>query len=124
MRYSTLSAGICATPMSSSRLVSDSTNAAASIAARTCAPYTASPSWETLAARRARSAARSGSPGDTIAQPSMKICAPICSATTLPFMAMEPLSGAGTPDARRMNAVCSVELPRPPHQRMVRFSIR
>ena len=49
----------------------------------------------------ARSAASSGSPGQTMAQPSMKICAPICSATTSPLRAIEPLRGAGMPCFRR-----------------------
>ena len=51
----------------------------------------------------------------------MKIWAPICSATTLPFSAMEPLAGASMPEDGRMYAVCSVELPNPPHHRIVRF---
>ena len=71
---------------------SSSTKAWASIAARTCAAWTAAPSWLTCAARRARSAAASGSPGWTIAQPSMKIWAPICSATTWLLSAIEPLA--------------------------------
>ena len=45
--------------------------------------------------------ARSGSPGATIAQPSMKIWAPICSASTLPFNSIEPLAGASNPLTRR-----------------------
>ncbi len=44
----------------------------------------------------------------------MKIWAPICSATTGPFRAIEPLSGAGTPALSRRKAVCSVESPIPP----------
>ena len=91
------SAGICATPMSNRRSRSSSTKAWASIAARTCAAWTAAPSWLTDAARRARSAAASGSPGWSIAQPSMKIWAPICSATTWPLRAIDPLAGAGMP---------------------------
>ena len=50
-------------PVSIRRLMSLSTKACASIAARTCAPWMATPSWETLPALRARSAASSGSPG-------------------------------------------------------------
>ena len=124
MRRTTLSAGAKAMPVSKSLSMSSSTKACASIAARTWAPWTASPSWETLPARRAKSAARSGSPGHTMAQPSMKICAPICSATTLPFSAALPLRGASMPAFKRRYAVCSVELPRPPHHRMVRPSMR
>ena len=50
---------------------------------------------------RASSEASSGSPGATIAQPSINICAPICSATTLLFRAIDPLSGAWMPFLRR-----------------------
>ena len=89
------------TPVSSRASIFDSVNAAASIAASTWAPYTASPSWLTLPALPASAAASSGSPGATIAQPSMKIWAPICSATTLLLRAMEPLCGASTPCLRR-----------------------
>ena len=52
----------------------------------------------------------------------MKICAPICSATVLPLVAIEPLAGASTPRLKLSQAVCSVELPLPPHQRIERFS--
>jgi hypothetical protein len=37
-----------------------------------------------------------------MAQPSMKICEPICSATTLPFSPIEPLRGASMPAFRRL----------------------
>ena len=70
-----------------------------------------SPSCETLAALRAKRAARSGSPGLTRPQVSMKICPPICSATAAPFWAMEPERGAGMPAHRFRKAVCSVETP-------------
>ena len=62
-------------------------------------------------------------PGATIAQPSMKICEPICSEITLPFVSRLPLFGARIPLFKRWYAVCSVELPTPPHQKMVRRSI-
>ena len=89
------------TAVSSRVSMLDSVNAAASIAASTWAPYTASPSWLTLPALAASAAASSGSPGATMAQPSMKIWAPICSATTLVLRAMEPLRGASMPFLRR-----------------------
>ena len=111
------------TAVSISACRSRSTNAWASMAAITWAPWIAAPSWLTLAARPASAAASSGSPGATMAQPSMKICAPICSATTWPFVAIAPLAGAATPRLSRMNAVCSVELPMPPHHRIVRRSM-
>ena len=57
-----------------------------------------------------------GSPGQVSAKPSTKICAPTCSATTVPLRAIEPLSGGRMPDFIRRYAVCSVELPSPPHQ--------
>jgi len=75
-----------------------------------------------LAACSARRAASAGFPGATIAQPSMKICAPICSATVWPLTAIEPLAGASTPRRKLSQAVCSVDLPWPPHHRMARFS--
>ena len=109
--------------MSSRRCTSRSPNAAASIAASMAALCNASPSWLTEPARVARLAACAGLPGDTIVQPSMKNCAPICSATTRPLRAIDPLSGAGTPRFRRRNAVCSVELPTPLHHRIVRPSM-
>ena len=43
------------------------------------------------------SAARCGLPGFTQPQLSMKICPPICSATVVPFCAIEPDCGAGMP---------------------------
>ncbi len=52
----------------------------------------------------------------------MKVCAPICSATVVPLVAMEPEAGAGMLFLRLSQAVCSVELPLPPHHRMARFS--
>ena len=58
---------------------------AASQAATNMPPCTPSPSWETAAALRAKRAARSGLPGFTSPQASMKICPPICSATARPF---------------------------------------
>ena len=45
----------------------------------------------------ARPAARSGSPGLIMPQPSMKICEPICSDTTCELSALDPLCGAGIP---------------------------
>ena len=48
----------------------------------------------------------------------MKICAPICSATVVPLVAMEPEAGAAMPFLRLSQAVCSVELPLPPHHRI------
>ena len=48
----------------------------------------------------------------------MKICAPICSATVSPLTAIEPLAGASIPRFRLSQAVCSVELPLPPHHRI------
>mgnify|MGYP000550194181 CR=1 FL=1 len=59
-----------------------SPEAMASSTASTTAPSTAAPSWLTRAACAASLAAWSASPGETMAQPSMKIWAPICSATT------------------------------------------
>ena len=81
------------------------------------------PSWLTEAAARASRAARSGAPGLASAQPSMKICAPICSAIALPFSAIEPLAGAACPWCKRSQAVCSVERLMPPHHRMVLSSM-
>ena len=81
------------------------------------------PSWLTLAASLAILAARSGLPGFAMAHVSIKISEPICSAMLRPFNSMEPLFGALIPFLRRRYAVCSVLLERPPHQRMVSFSI-
>ena len=50
----------------------------------------------------------------------MKIWAPICSASAIPFVAMAPLAGAGMPRLSRSHAVCSVELPLPPHHKVER----
>ena len=86
------------------------------------AASTASASWLTEAAARACSIARRGSPGLAIPHASMKICAPICSAMAGPLRRIEPLSGAGMPEASRRNAVCSVERARPPNQSTVLFS--
>ena len=74
--------------------MSRDTKASASIAAHNLAASTAAPSWLTRAACSARRAASAGSPAATIAQPSMKICAPICSATVRPLTSIEPLAGA------------------------------
>ena len=49
----------------------------------------------------------SGLLGATIAQPSMKICKPISSATCSSFNSIKPLRGAIMPLLRRKNAVCS-----------------
>ena len=110
-------------PSSSTVSTSGATNAAATMAATIRAACNASPSWLTLAAAWARSAARAGSAGQVIANPSQKIWAPTCSDTTRPFSSAEPDSGASTPARRRRYAVCSVEFPRPPHQRTVRSGI-
>ena len=104
--------------------MSFSTNAAATMRATTFAARTASPSCETRAAPSANFSARSGSPGATMPNASMKICAPLCSDTIFPLRFIEPDSGDGTPCLRRIHAVCSVESETPPHQRIVRFSIR
>jgi|GEM_PF-3882574 len=74
--------------------------AAAMHAAMNRAPFTPSPSCDTLAAVAAYSAALSGRPGHTRPQVSMNICPPICSATVRPLRAIEPDSGAGMPAFR------------------------
>ena len=102
--------------------MSDEPKASASIAAHSIAACTDSPSWLTLPACSASRAASSGWRGATIAQPSMKICAPICSATVDPLVSIEPEAGAATPRLRFSQAVCSVELPLPPHHRIERSS--
>ena len=94
------------------------TKAWAMAAAQKRAPLSPSPSWATLAAIADISAARFGLPGFTQPQLSIKICPPICSATVVPFWAIEPDRGAGTPARRFRYAVCSVETPKPPHQYM------
>ena len=76
---------MCARPTSIRRSTSRDTKASASIAAHSLAASTAAPSWLTRAAFSASAAASAGLPGATIAQPSMKICAPICSATACPL---------------------------------------
>lgn len=48
--------------------------------------------------------------------------APICSATACPLVAIEPECEAGTPRLRFSHAVCSVDLPLPPHHGMERCS--
>ena len=78
-----------------------STKASASMAAITAAAWRASPSWLTEPARRASDAAVAGSPGTTIPQPSMKIWAPICSATNVVLSSADPLRGAGMPAVSR-----------------------
>ena len=88
-------AGSADRPVSSRWSMSDEPKASASIAAHSIAAWTASPSWLTLPACSASRAASSGWPGATIAQPSMKICAPICSATVVPLVAIEPRRGRG-----------------------------
>lgn len=90
---------LIAIPMISSMLLAS--NAAAIAAAQNRAPFSPSPSWATLAAIADISAARCGLPGFTQPQLSMKICPPICSATVVPFWAIEPDCGAGIP-ARRL----------------------
>ena len=76
------------------------TKASASIAAQSMAAWTASPSWLTLAGRRASRRPAAGSPGATMAQPSMKICAPICSATVAAVGRDRAARGAGMPRLR------------------------
>ena len=109
-------------PLSRSVSMSFSSNAMASITARYTAASTASPSWLTLAAFLAMSAARSGLAGLARAQVSIKISDPICSDMLFPFSFSLPLSGALIPFFRRRYAVCSVLLHSPPHHRMVSFS--
>ena len=77
--------------------------ASASIAAQSMAACTdfAVVADARLPAARVAPRAR-GWPGATIAQPSMKICAPICSATVLPLVAIEPRG-------RRRDAALQVE---------------
>ena len=102
---------------------SECSNAKASIAAKWQAASTARPSWLTEAALRTSAAARSGSPGKHMANASINICAPICSETLWPFIAADPLRGASIPCFRLRYAVCSVDRPRPPHQRIVLSSM-
>ncbi len=59
------------------------------------------PFWLYLSAVTHISAARAGLPGFTQPQLSMKICPPICSATVVPLVAVDPERGAGMP-ARRL----------------------
>ena len=75
-----------------------------------------------LAGLLGQRAASSGWRGATIAQPSMKICAPICSATACAVGGDRARGGAATPFLRFSQAVCSVELPLPPHHRIERSS--
>ena len=94
------------------------------IVATTMAAWTAWPSWLTWADILASLAASSGLPGQTSPKASMKICAPIYPATVGPLSWMESDLGEGIRYRRRSQAVCSVELPSPPHQSTVLCSMR
>ena len=85
------------TPRSSNANISFSVKAALTIAATTWAANTASPSCDTRAAFSAIETAKVGFPGVTMPIASMKIWAPICSATIFELSSIEPDLGALIP---------------------------
>ena len=66
--------------------MSPSWNAIDSIVPKKTAASSAIPSWLTDAAARINLAARSGSPGADIENPSINICAPICDGSQGPLI--------------------------------------